>query len=250
MKSIVFILILIGFSFAFAQESGYAYDPAKEFEFISKQTIDEEWKKYDSLIDIRQPNAAREVLLKILYRHHSTENVYNVVRAYKLVNETVRVLEVNDRIALFTQLNDLTKKLRPEAKAMAELILIDELNTNFYQWFSYYGEEYIIKIEKDSFNLRNEMQRAEYIFGKTAVLQQELEKFYGISFSPFVKLFTIEPKNQLLVESLFDYLAHSIIHIYNSNAYSRFYTDLTDEGAYPGTEWLVNAGSLCYNCFQ
>jgi uncharacterized protein YfaS (alpha-2-macroglobulin family) len=239
MKNIVFIFILIGFSFAFGQESGYTYDPAKEFEFISKQTIDEEWKKYDSLMMVRQPNAARSILMNILHRHRNTDNVYNVVRVYQLVGETTHALEINDRIELFSQLLDLSEQLQPAAKALAELILIKEVNWNYNQWFSYYGGEYIRKIGIRSYNFRDEMQRAEYVFDKTAALQQELDAFYGIPFSPFVELFKVESKNQVLVESLFDYLAHSIIHIYNSSAYSRYFTELTDEGAYPGTEWLV-----------
>lgn len=239
MKEMFVVFSFIACFFAVGQDGSFSKSAAEELASILNNQPDKEWGLYDSLVVIRQPNTARSVLMQILDRHRGTKNIYNVIRAYKSAKETIYVMEPKDRIVFFQQLIDLATDLNPEAKAMVELILVEELVWNFHHWFSYRGEDYILQLGEKSYNLRNEMQRAEYIFDKTFTLQQQITFLQDLSFSPFYSLFYKDENHSLLLPAVGDFLAHSIIRVFNHNLYSQFYTELTDEGAYSGIEWLV-----------
>ncbi len=169
------------------------------------------FNRVDSLIDYRQPNAAKELLWEIIEEAKESKNNATLIKAFPYFRRVLSPLEKDERAALFNQLLEKSKELPEPSKSITLLQLTTEMVNSYYLWFSYYQPQ-----TSDSISLWNPEVRFNFIYNNLQQLETQLKNLKQYDFKPYKKALSLERDTSFMFRTLADYTVYGLINFYNS----------------------------------
>jgi 5-hydroxyisourate hydrolase-like protein (transthyretin family) len=172
---------------------------------------DEPLRIVDSLLEIRQPNAAQKELWTVIEKGIKDEDHPTLLKAYPYFNKFLAPLEMEERAALYFKVLKSTNELPAPSNAVARLQMIQDVTYSNYMWFS--GR--YLKIY-DSINLSEDTVRHNFVLEKIQQLESQLTALKAYDFKPFQEVLLKQNDSLFLLQSLSDYVAYQLINIYQA----------------------------------
>src|SRR5690554_1820086 len=162
---ILFSLLISISSFSQVKESINSNDPLQ---------------KVDSLIKIRQPNAAQEQLWLVIGKAKKDGDHPILLKSFPYFNLMLAPLDMDERAALYFKILKRAKELPVPSNSIAQLQMIQEMAYNQYSWFNYNH----LKIY-DSINMSIDSVRHQFILENIQQLEKRLKGLNMFGFQSF-----------------------------------------------------------------
>lgn len=177
--------------------------------FSLSQNITEPLYEVDSLLNINQPNKAREKLLKLIDEAEMKEDFETVVLSFTYLKRTLKPMEVEDRAELYFNLHEKAEGYQEPVKSFVKLTLTQEFVTNFYGWFGYQRLSFY-----DTLDFSEEINKFQFVFDQIIELENRLELLKDYDFKAYENVLIGEKDTLHQFAGLSDYFAYSLIHLY------------------------------------
>src|SRR5690554_1781718 len=190
--------------------------------------------KVDSLIKVRQPNAAQEELWSVIDKAKGSEDHQILLKAYPYFNQLLSPLDANERVALYFNVLKSANELPAPSNSVVKLQLIEQVAYNSYMWFNR-GHLNMY----DSINMSLDSVRHNFVLENIHQLEGKLSVLKGFEFKPFQEVLLKENDSLFLLQSVSDYVAYQLINLYQSSV-------IQDAGTLKNTssdrkEWYANS---------
>src|SRR5690554_174028 len=193
---ILFSLLISISSFSQVKESINSNDPLQ---------------KVDSLIKIRQPNAAQEQLWLVIGKAKKDGDHPILLKSFPYFNLMLAPLDMDEHAALYFKILKRAKELPAPSNSIAQLQMIQEMTYNQYSWFNYNH----LKIY-DSINISVDSVRHQFVLENIHQLENQLGDLKKYEFKPFEKILFQQNDSLYMLQSVSDYLAYQLIRLYQS----------------------------------
>ncbi|RYM32501.1 hypothetical protein ERX46_14605 [Brumimicrobium glaciale] len=182
------------------------------FTFNTYSQEDNRLQKVDSLLEIRQPNAAQAELWNAIEKAKIEKDHSTLLKAYPYFLRIVGPLDKDERAALYFKILESTKTLPAPSNSIAQLQMIQQMTYNNYQWMSYgYLKIY------DSLNLSEDTVRHNFILENIKTLESRLNDLSKYDFKPFQEVLLKENDSLFILNSVSDYVGYQLINLYESS---------------------------------
>jgi uncharacterized protein YfaS (alpha-2-macroglobulin family) len=206
------------------------------------------WKVFDSLLQVNQPNAAREQLDAILHNGIENENHPDISKAVGSYIQTIYSMEPNERKNLFVRIDSISNQLNEPSKSISKLLLIDQMLQSSRQWFSYGVNVDPIVFQKDTLVMSEQQDRITYVINNMESLETDLDGLSAYNFSSYSFLVPNEKEAKEFFPNLFDYSVAKLIGDYK-NYEVRRYHEWKVSGT-PQENWFSNPTDFVNDKFK
>src|SRR5690554_4524191 len=182
------------------------------FSFNAFSQEDHRLQKVDSLLEIRQPNAAQTELWTTIEKAKTDKDHTTLLKAYPYFIKMLNPLGKEERAALYFKILDSTKELPAPSNSIAQLQMIQQLTFNNYQWMSHT----YLKIY-DSLNLSEDTVRHNFILENIQSLESRLNELSEYDFKPFQRTLLKENDSLYILNTVSDYVGYQLINLYESS---------------------------------
>ncbi|WP_107038289.1 alpha-2-macroglobulin family protein [Brumimicrobium mesophilum] len=173
---------------------------------------DNRLQKVDSLMEIRQPNAAQAELWSVIEKAKIEKDHLTLIKSYPYFQGMVYQLEKEERAALYFEILESTEHLPAPSNSIAKLQMVQQLAFNNHQWMSYgYLKIY------DSLNLSEDTVRHHFVLENIQELESELGDLNKYDFKPFQEVLLKENDSLFILNSIADYVGYQLINLYESS---------------------------------
>src|SRR5690554_416394 len=152
--------------------------------------------KVDSLIKVRQPNAAQEELWSVIDKAKGSEDHQILLKAYPYFNQLLSPLDANERVALYFNVLKSANELPAPSNSVVKLQLIEQVAYNSYMWFNR-GHLNMY----DSINMSLDSVRHNFVLENIHQLEGKLSVLKGFEFKPFQEVLLKENDSLFLLQS-------------------------------------------------
>ncbi|RFC55410.1 alpha-2-macroglobulin family protein [Brumimicrobium aurantiacum] len=181
------------------------------FSFTLFGQQDEPLIKVDSLLEIRQPNAAQKELWSVIEKAKSENDHQTLLKAYPYFYKMLSPLEMEERASLYFKVLKSTQTLPEPSNAIAQLQLTEQIVYNKYQWL---GGSYL-KIY-DSLNLGEDTVRYNFVLDQMKSIEKQLTTLRSYDFKPYQEVLLKENDSLFILQSVADYAIYKLINFYES----------------------------------
>ncbi len=182
------------------------------FSFTSLSQTNQPLRKVDSLLELRQPNAAQKQLWIVIDKAKKEKDHPTLLKAYPYFNRILSPLGKDERVGLYFKILKSTKTLPAPSNSIAQLQMVQQITYNNYQWMSYgYLKIY------DSLNLSEDSVRHNFVLENIKTLESQLNDLSKYDFKPFQEVLLKENDSLLILQSVSDYLGYQLINLYESS---------------------------------
>lgn len=165
----------------------------------------------DSLIHIRQPNAAQKKLWLWMDQAQKNKNQVALVKAVPYFEKVLYLLDNKEKAQLYFKLLKRVNTFPQPSKALARLSLLNELMYNNYRWFpSSYIPLY------DSLDFSSRAVRFRWVIKNSSYLRQQLDSLQQVDFSPYQNELLKGNDSLYISRTVSDYIAYKMINLYQS----------------------------------
>lgn len=231
-KFIICIVALLMTSFLMAQSQENTIPPKVD-----------PFNEVDSLIAIRQPNKAKEILFEVMDEAEKKNDYKNIVLSFSYFKSLLRPMEVEDRAALYFTLLKRVEGYQEPIKSLSELTLVQEFVSNFYSWFGYQRLSFY-----DSLDFSEEINKFHFVYNRMKGLENQLDALKKFDIQPFEGVLLTAKDSLRQFASLSDYLGYSLIHLYQSNLIQ--YQGGLKHAATASTEWYSTSNKFVLLDFE
>jgi len=180
--------------------------------FSSLSQTKQPLRKVDSLIQVRQPNAAQQKLWSVIEKAKKEKDHTTLIKAYPYFNKILSPLEMEERAALYFKILESTNTLPAPSNTIAKLEMIQSVVYSNYFWFSRgYLKMY------DSINMSKDTVRYNFVLENSRQIEGQLNALKAYDFIPFQEVLMKENDSLFLLQSLSDYVAYQLIQVYQSS---------------------------------
>ncbi|PWH85796.1 alpha-2-macroglobulin family protein [Brumimicrobium oceani] len=169
-------------------------------------------QKVDSLLEVRQPNAAQAELWAAIEKAKTDKDYATLLKAYPYFLRMLNPLDKEERAALYLKILESTKELPAPSNSIAQLQMIQQLTFNNYQWMS----PTYLKIY-DSLNLSEDTVRHNFILENIESLESRLSELNEYDFKPFQEVLLKENDSLFILNTVSDYVGYQLINLYESS---------------------------------
>jgi hypothetical protein len=182
------------------------------FTFNTYSQEDNRLQKVDSLLEIRQPNAAQVELWTVIEKAKKNEDHPTLLKAYPYFLRIVNPLDKDEQAALYFKILESTKTLPAPSNSIAQLQMVQQLIYNNYQWMSHgYLKIY------DSLNLSEDTIRHNFVLENIKTLESRLNDLSKYDFKPFQEVLLKENDSLFILNTVSDYVGYQLINLYESS---------------------------------
>lgn len=183
------------------------------------------FKEVDSLLKIRQPNAAKDKLWDIFNYAKRNKNKEMLIKAFPYFRQTINYLEYEDRAKLYLKLKTEANSLPEPTKSIYNLRLIQDLTYNFQQWYGFQQNEVF-----DTLNIKGNTERHQYLLSEIEKLEKQLKLLNSYPFKKYENVLLSsgnrsqdDRKDSLFVyHSLGDFISYQLIKLYQSDILAHY----------------------------
>lgn len=216
------LLILIGSFVALGANYSFvnrteAFEPRVDLE------KSDYWDIYDSLMQINQPNSAREQLTAILESGIENDNHYDISRAIKSYVQTLSPLEPDERKSLFIKLDSTVQTLDEPSKTLSKTFLVSQIMNMQYHWLHYGVNVDKVRFGEDTLSLSDPYDKAKFIFKRTEEISTDLKQLKNHKLNKYQDFLQLNKEVEELLPTVFDFVAVSLIDFYQDYNFQRYH---------------------------
>lgn len=182
------------------------------FSFASFSQHEKPLKKVDSLLEIRQPNAAQSELWAVIEKAKKIEDHPTLLEAVPYFKKVLAPLDKEERAALYFKVFNRVQDFPKPSNSIAELQMLQEVAFNNYQWLSRTHLDVY-----DSINLNEDSVRFEFVLKHIEGLENQLNSLTTYDFQPYRRVLSMNDDSLFIHRTLSDYLVYQLINLYESS---------------------------------